>query len=206
MYIDPSLKIYIEKEIIPKYDLFDKAHQRSHVTNVIDESLKIASYYQVNINMVYTIAACHDIGLCKGRDRHHIVSGELIRKNCKLRQWFSKEEIETMAEAAEDHRASNDYVPRSIYGKIVAEADRELNPMICIRRAVQYNMANYPELDIEGKYQQIVGHLRKKYDEGGYVRLWIPESDKAKHLAELRQLLKNEAKMRSIIKRMISEE
>lgn len=206
MDINSSLKNYIEKEIIPLYDLFDKAHQRLHVIDVINESLKIASYYKVNINMVYTIAACHDIGLCKGRDRHHIVSGELIRKNRKLRQWFSEKEIEMMAEAAEDHRASNDYVPRSIYGKIVAEADRELEPMTCIRRAVQYNITHYPELDFEEKYQQIIGHLKEKYSENGYMRLWIPESDNAKYLTELRQLIKNEAAIHPVIEKMMSEE
>ncbi|MCE2616680.1 MAG: HD domain-containing protein [Phocaeicola sp.] len=206
MDIDSSLKNYIKKEIIPLYDQFDKAHQRSHVTDVINESLKIASYYQVDINMVYTIAAYHDIGLCKGRDLHHLVSGELIRKDRKLRQWFSEEEIEIMAEAAEDHRASNDYVPRSIYGKIVAEADKELEPMICIRRAVQYNMTHYPELNFERKYQQIIGHLKEKYGESGYMKLWIPESNNATYLSELRQLIKNEIKIRPIIENMINEE
>ena len=54
-----------------------------------------------------------------------------------------------MKEAVEDHRASNKHVPRSIYGKIVAEADRIIDPDITLRRTVQYGLSNYPELDKE---------------------------------------------------------
>ena len=33
-----ELKLYIEQEIIPRYDHFDQAHQRDHVTMVIQQS------------------------------------------------------------------------------------------------------------------------------------------------------------------------
>lgn len=35
--IAKSLRQYIEAEIIPRYDTFDKAHRRDHVETVIDQ-------------------------------------------------------------------------------------------------------------------------------------------------------------------------
>ena len=65
-----ELREYIQQNIIPQYVNFDKAHQIDHVEKVIEESLKLASYYDVNLPMVYTIAAYHDLGLCEGREFH----------------------------------------------------------------------------------------------------------------------------------------
>lgn len=42
-----------------------------------------------------------------------------------------------MREAVEDHRASSDHEPRSIYGKIVAEADRIIDTDTTLRRTVR---------------------------------------------------------------------
>ena len=132
------MKHYLETEIIPRYETFDKAHRTEHVRQVIAESLKLASYYVVDERMVYAVAAYHDIGLCEGREHHHLVSGRMMRADSRLREWFSEEEIEVMAQAVEDHRASNVHAPRSIYGRIVAEADRLIEPMQILRRTVQY--------------------------------------------------------------------
>ena len=200
------MKHYIETEIIPRYETFDKAHRTDHVRQVIAESLKLASYYEVDECMVYTIAACHDIGLCEGREYHHLVSGRLMRADERLREWFTEEEIEIMAQAVEDHRASLDHAPRSIYGRIVAEADRLIEPMTVLLRTVQYGLSHYPELDKEQHYQRYCEHLQEKYAEGGYLRLWIPESDNAARLAELRALIADEARKREAFEQIYVEE
>ena len=101
-----------------------------------------------------------------------------------------------MARAVEDHRASSDHEPRSIYGKIVAEADRQIDPETIIRRTVQYGLSHYPGLDREGHWNRMLEHLNEKYAEGGYLRLWIPESDNAAKLAKLRVLIADEARLR----------
>ena len=116
--IPQALIHYVETEIIPRYEHFDKAHNRSHVQTVIDESLALAKLYpQADERLVYTIAAYHDTGLCRDRATHHLVSGEIIAADSNLLQWFDKEEMAIMREAVEDHRASSDHEPRSIYGK-----------------------------------------------------------------------------------------
>ena len=181
---------------MPRYDFFDAAHQRNHAEEVITRSLALAEHYEVDMNMVYTIAAYHDTGLCEGRDTHHLVSGRIIREDQKLREWFDEDQIETMAQAAEDHRASSGHEPRSIYGKIVAEADRLILPEKVIQRTIQFGLDHYPELDKEGQYQRFRKHLLEKYSDTGYLRLWLPESDNAPRLEELRKTIRDEVQMR----------
>ena len=197
---------YIEKEIIPRYDHFDKAHRRDHVETVIAQGLELASHYEVDPAIIYTAAAYHDTGLVEGREVHHLASGRIVREDSRLRQWFSEEEIETIAQAAEDHRASNRQGPRTIYGKILAEADRVIDPLKIIRRTIQYGLSNYPELDIEGHWERTVEHLLEKYAEGGYLRLWIPESPTAARLEELRSIIRDRSRLRQIFDRIFDEE
>ncbi len=192
------LKEYIEREILPRYDAFDAAHRRDHADYVIRQSLELAKHYGLDPDMVYVIAAYHDTGLVEDRKTHHLVSGRLLRGDSRLREWFSEEQIEIMAQAVEDHRASNGREPRSIYGRIVAEADRQIDAETIIRRTVQFGMTHYPELDREGHWQRMLDHMAEKYAEGGYLKLWIPESPNAARLAEFRRILKDRKRLRAL--------
>ena len=200
--IHTQLKKYVEQDILPRHDHFDAAHRRDHAEEVIERSLALAKHYDVDENMVYAIAAYHDTGLCEGRDVHHLVSGRIIREDKKLREWFDEEQIETMAQAAEDHRASSGHEPRSIYGKIVAEADRLISPEKVIRRTIQFGLDHHPELDKEGQYRRFREHLLEKYSDTGYLRLWIPESDNAVRLEELRKIIRDENAMRDAFEQL----
>ena len=187
--INPELKQYIEQEILPRYDSFDAAHRRDHALAVINRSLELCKSFDTDEQMVYTIAAYHDTGLRYGRENHHHDSKRIILADEELRRWFSDEQIATIADAAEDHRASSKSAPRTIYGRIVAEADRVIQPRSILRRTVQYTLSNYPTLSREEGYQRMLDHLHEKYDYGGYLRLWIEESENARRLEELRQLI-----------------
>lgn len=194
--INNSLIQYIEQEILPRYEHYDAAHQRDHIDAVILRSLELAKHYDVNVDMVYAIAAYHDTGICEGRETHHLVSGRIIREDERLHDWFDEQQIETMAQAAEDHRASSTHEPRSIYGKIVAEADRLIVPETVIKRTIQYGLDHYPDYDKEGQYQRFKEHMTEKYSDRGYLRLWLPESDNAPRLEELRKIIRDENKLR----------
>ena len=198
MSINPDLKRYLEEEILPRYDHFDQAHRRDHVMMVIQQSMDLAAKLDVDENMVYAIAAYHDTGLCEGRDRHHVVSAQIVRKDQKLRQWFTEEQIDTMADAVEDHRASTQHEPRTLYGRIVAEADRFIDPVTITRRTIQYGLDHYPELSQEEQYQRMVTHLREKYGRNGYLRLWFTESPNAARLEQLRQMIDDEAVLKKL--------
>ena len=187
------------------YNGFDRAHGISHVRQVIEESLRLARHYDVNPAMVLTIAAYHDTGLCRGREVHHLASGEILQTDTTLRQWFTEEQIKVMKEAVEDHRASCGHAPRNIYGLIVAEADRCIEPEYTLRRAVQYGLDHYPALSIQEQYQRFKEHVRSKYGESGYLKLWIPQSNNAKQLAKLRRIIADEEKLYTLFDRLYTE-
>lgn len=193
-----ELKEYIENNILPQYKDYDKAHRTDHILTVIEESLNLATRFEAEIDMVYTIAAYHDLGLPEGRATHHLTSAKRLLGDNNLKKWFTNEQLATMAQAIEDHRASSDHEPRSIYGRIVAEADRIIDPETVICRTVQYGLSHYPELNKEEQYKRMLAHMHEKYAEGGYLKLWIPESSNAKRLVVLRDIIKDEKRLREI--------
>lgn len=201
-----TLQEYIQNKVLPKYDHFDAAHRRDHALSVMERSMQIASHYpEVDRCMLLAAAAMHDLGLCESRETHHLASGRIVRHDVQLRQWFSAEQIETIAEAAEDHRASSGKPPRSIYGCIVAEADRLIDPDVVIRRCLQYGLAHYPEMTPDGQIQRARTHLMEKYAEGGYMHLLLPESPNAAPLATLRALLKDDEALTKKMEEILSE-
>ena len=205
---NPSLDLveFIESQILPRYADFDKAHNMEHVTRVIRRSLDMARKTGADLDMAYTIAAYHDLGLSGPRAVHHLAGGKILMSDARLKRWFSTEQLQMMKEAVEDHRASASRAPRSIYGKIVAEADRDIEPETVIRRTIQYGLANYPELDTEGHWQRFMKHMDEKYSVNGYIRLWIQGSENERKLNELRQLIAEPEKMRPIFDRLFAEE
>ena len=190
---------FIEREIIPRYDNFDAGHGRDHARTVMSQALQLSQHYpDVDKCMLLVAAAYHDLGLAFGREQHHTHSAAIIREDMRLRRWFDEDEINTIAQAAEDHRASSGHEPRSIYGRIVAEADRIIDSDTIVRRALQYGMKHNPGLDKEDQYQRLKEHMREKYDYGGYLRLWVPYGDNARRLEEFRQTLADEEAFRKL--------
>lgn len=193
---------FVEKNILPRYNEFGSSHGLRHVQNVIAESLVLANKLGADQNMCYVIAAYHDLGLEGPRAIHHITSGKILQSDARLKRWFSMEQIRVMKEAVEDHRASSSHQPRSIYGKIVAEADRELEPEIVFSRAILYGIEHYPELDDEGQYKRFAEHMKEKYSEVGYIHLWIPNSPNHKRLNDLRAIIRDNVKLREVFNRL----
>ena len=163
---------------------------------VMSNSLRQAQHYDVDMQMVYTIAAYHDLGLSEGRATHHTASARIVREDERLRQFFTQEQIETIADAVEDHRASNTREPRTIYGKIIAEADRIIDADTIMTRTVQYGLSHYPTLTKEEHIERAVTHIHEKYGHGGYLKLWIPESPNAARLEEFRSMIDNAGRLK----------
>ncbi|MBO4742904.1 MAG: HD domain-containing protein [Bacteroidales bacterium] len=203
--IDPSLVEYIEGSVIPRYASFDKAHRQDHAHTVIARALEMADN-TIDRNVVYAAAACHDLGLSVDRATHHLESGKIIRQDAFLQQFFGPEKLEIVAQAAEDHRASSKSEPRGIYGRLVAEADRLIEPITIIRRTVQFGLDHYPDLDTEGHWERTLQHLREKYGDGGYLKLWIPGSPNEAKLEELRVIIRNPQVLREVFNRIWEEE
>ena len=197
---------YVEREILPRYEGFDAAHRRDHADVVVERSIALAERLGARVEMAYVVAAYHDTGLAVGRDVHHTESKRILLEDSALRQWFTQEEIATMADAVEDHRASSKQPPRTIYGRIVAEADRLIEPRTILRRTVQFTLTHHPELDREEGYERLLEHMREKYDYGGYLKLWVEESDNAQRLEELRRIIADRALLRRLYDEIYDEE
>ena len=126
------------------------------------------------------------------------MSAQIIKADKNLREWFTEEQIQTMADAAEDHRASAKNAPRTIYGRIVAEADRFIDPETIVKRTIQYGLDHYPELSEEQQYDRMMQHLHEKYGRKGYLKLWFSESPNAARLEKLRQIIDEKTEINKI--------
>ena len=207
---------YVFDEIVSRYAGFDPAHRENHALTVIEQAMNLldgrATWLEgqstetaelwseeIDREILFTAAACHDLGLVNGRENHHTDSGIIIRNDSRLKEWFTQEQIELIAQAAEDHRASGKSAPRSIYGKIVAEADRVIDGETIILRTVQFGFTHYPDLGREGHIERAVAHLKEKYGRGGYLKLWIPWSDNAARLSDLQDTIADDDAIRKIV-------
>ena len=193
-----SLEImeFVERQILPRYNAFGESHGLRHVTRVIKNSLRLADVTGADIDMVYVIAAYHDLGMEGPRAIHHLTSGKILMSDARLKKWFNADQLKVMKEAVEDHRASSSRQPRSIYGKIVAEADRDIDVHEIFLRAIQYGKENDPDKTVEEHWERFAQHMDEKYSNNGYIKLWIPNSPNEKALKELRNIIEDKKLLR----------
>lgn len=187
---------FVERQILPRYNAFGESHGLRHVTRVIKNSLRLADVTGADIDMVYVIAAYHDLGMEGPRAIHHLTSGKILMADARLKKWFNADQLKVMKEAVEDHRASSSRQPRSIYGKIVAEADRDIDVHEIFLRAIQYGKENDPDKTVEEHWDRFAQHMDEKYSNNGYIKLWIPNSPNEKALKELRNIIEDKKLLR----------
>lgn len=196
---------FVETQILPRYTAFGESHGLRHVNRVIKNALKLAHITGADIDMVYVIAAYHDLGMSGPRAIHHVTGGKILMADNRLKRWFSKEQIAIMKEAVEDHRASSSRQPRSIYGKIVAEADRDIEAHEIFRRAIIYAKENNPNVDKEQLWELFANHMDEKYSVHGYIKLWIPNSPNEHELKLLRETIEDKAQLRQEFENILLE-
>lgn len=185
--VEESLQRYIEKQIFPIYEGVDKGHSlQNHIIPVIEQSLALAQKLQdqtINLNIVFTVAAYHDVGLLYGRKMHHLYSKEYVLKDEKLKDWFSEEEILLIAEAVEDHRASGGKIPRSIYGKIIADCDKNVDLKEIILRTHLCIKTKFPGEDLsdfEKEFAKAYEWILEKDSQNGYLTFYLDKEKQEK--------------------------
>ena len=146
--IQHELEEYINETILPQYANLDKGHNEKHIQYVINKSLQLAKPYNINMEMVYVTASFHDLGLIKGRDGHAERSADIMTKDAYIAKWFDPSQIKLMKEAIEDHSASLKRSPRNIYGKILYQADRNLEINVIVYRAMAYIKGKFPDITV----------------------------------------------------------
>lgn len=189
MNIDTNLKKYIETFIFPIYNKNDKGHSIEHIKYVIDRSLKFASAIDdIDYNMVYVIASYHDIGHHIDAKNHEKVSAKILENDENLKRFFNDEQIKIMKEAIEDHRASLEYEPRSIYGKIVSSADRNTNINLPIKRTYLFNIKHNPRLSLDDIIELSRQHIIDKYCGYAANKMYFEDKEYDEFLKELSKL------------------
>lgn len=204
--LNQELIKYIQEEIFPIYETFDKGHDINHIKAVIERALELSKNIDdININIVYASAALHDIGIQVQRKNHALYSGLYVEQNEKLKNFFSNEEITIIKEAVEDHSTSRGVEPRSIYGKIICDADKDNDIEISLLRAYEFTKNYYPEYSEEECIRNVFEQLNYKFGVNGKVKFWINDEKQQEFLSLMRQLAINEEKfndmMSSIIKK-----
>lgn len=192
--INKELKKYIEDIILPKYKENDKGHGIDHINYVIKRSFNFAKQVEdINLDMVFTIAAYHDIGHSINPKKHEELSAKMLFEDQELGNFFTEEEIIIMSEAVNDHRASLEYEPRSIYGKIVSSADRNTDLDAPFRRTYEYRIKNSSDASLKDIMDESYNHLVNKFGKKGYAveKMYFDDSEYNKFLEDLNHILSN---------------
>jgi len=207
MLINDELKEYIENNIFPEYNKNEKGHGIEHIKYVIDRSFELVKQnnLDVNLDMVYTIASYHDIGHYIDSKTHEIISAEIMNKDINLKRFFSNEELITIKEAIEDHRASSKKEPRSIYGKIVSSADRNISIQDCLSRTYTYGKNLNPLASDEELFERAYDALNRKFGKEGYAKFYFKDKKYANFLKEIRALLANKENFCNVQRQYIKE-
>lgn len=199
--LNQNLVRHIEDNIIPKYNTFDKAHDEIHVRQVINNSLEMAKEYGLDTNIIYAAAAYHDMGLQVERAKHEEHSRDFMYSDSKLDEFFTSDEKEIIADAILTHRASCKSEPKTLYGKVIADADNDLDPDRIIERMVLYSLDHYPDLERDGHYERCIEHGHEKYGHQGYLSLYLDSENNRSNLERIREILDDEKEFEEIFER-----
>jgi len=207
MKINKELKKYIEENIFPEYDKNEKGHDINHIKYVIDRSFELVKENELDVNsdIVYTVAAFHDIGHHIDSKTHEIISADIMYKDKNLKKFFNDEERLIIKEAIEDHRASAKDDPRTIYGRIVSSADRNNTVEACLMRTYTYGKKLDPDATEESLFERAHDVLTKKFGEDGYAKFYFKDKKYEKFLKDIRKLLSNKDKFIETQRKYIEE-
>lgn len=125
-----------------------------------------------------------------------------------LKRWFTKEQIKTIAEAVFDHRTSNDESPRSIYGMIIADSDKnvELNQILlrthwCIKTKYLNEDLETFDKEFERAYEWVI----QKDGEDGYLKFYL-NKEKEQQLEKLHHQVKNKSLVKGIYREIYAKD
>jgi len=193
--VTKELLEYIQNEVFPVYNLNGKSHDINHIKYVLDRGYEISKPYsnELNYDMLYTVVSYHDIGDHIDREHHELVSANIMYEDENLKRFFSEEQRQIIKEAIEDHRASNPNVPRNLYGKILASADKNIYIDQFFKRSYEYGLEHYKELTTEEQLQRIYEHAEKKFGKNGYAisKYYVEDKKYFDYLKELQNLIDN---------------
>lgn len=197
--VNEDLKKYIENNVFPEYEKNDKAHGIIHIKEVIRRAFELNNSLKLNLdhNMIYAIAGCHDLGKYIDHENHEKIAADKFIKDENMKKFFNDEQRQTIKEAIEDHRSSFEDVPRSIYGKLISSADRNSRIEIVFVRSFFVGKFRTPDMTIEEFLDFTFKRLTKRYSEENSENMFLEDEIYAKFLKDMRNLLKNETEFKN---------
>ena len=189
---------YVEDKVLPLYDTNIGGHGRDHILTVIMRSFEIKKEFDLSLKnkLILIIAAYHDIGYKKDPDNHEQVSSEMFLADKEIQKFLEPDEVQIVAEAIVDHRASLEYEARSEYGKLVSSADRETSVENMLKRSFLYQADKHADENptIEQVIEYSFKKLTKKFGKDGYAKMYFPDKKYTEYLKEMQELLENKDK------------
>lgn len=203
--INEQLKKYIEDSIFPMYEKNDKGHNLTHINYTLNRAFEIIEdkSLDIDLNIMYVIVPYHDIGHFIDKDNHEKISAEIMMNDTNLRNWFNEDTLILIKEAIEDHRASNNSNPRSIYGDIMRLADKNVDLEQFFFRASSYSLKHFPDYTEEEHIERIYEHGQQKFGEDGYAKLAFTDQKYEKYLADFKTALKDKESFKQKIRKFI---
>ena len=164
-FVRKEVKEYINSCVKPVYKTFDKAHSTSHFNfvtkNCVDYGKElIEKGVELNLEIAYVVGALHDIGISKGREGHAKSSGEIVRNDQKLKEFYFEDEIENLT--------SDSVVIIRAHGEPPETFEYLKNKGIDFRDCTCLNVSKIHE-------------LVKEYSEKGYAVIILGKHKKALH-------------------------
>ena len=205
--VNHEIKEYITTKILPEYELNDKGHNLVHVNKVLERAFEISKKYEVDENMLYVVVCFHDIACHINREKHEILSAERLYADVNLKQFFSEEQIEIMRDAVADHRASLEYIPRNIYGKILSSADRKVDIEEFMRASMGFQKSKEPNSTDDELIEHSYLIAIKKFGKNGYAvkKFYVEDEKYEKFLKELQDLIDNKPEFIERAKKVLIE-
>lgn len=189
---NPKLKQYIQTYVLPKYSKNDSGHNIEHINYVIDRCFRFAEQFEnIDLDMLFTIAAFHDIAHHIDKKNHEKLSAQIFYENDDMKQFFTEEQRIIIKEAIEDHRASSNSIPRSDYGKIISSADRSTDVNEFLRRTHAYTLKHNPDSTITEMLNRAYNHTLDKYGDNGYAKHYVIDNEYKEFRDEISNLLSN---------------
>lgn len=191
--VNSDLKDYIENKIKPEYVFNDSGHNKEHIECVLKRALELAEEYNIDYNMLYTIVWYHDIACHVNREEHEKLSAKRLYNDKIIRTFFNENQMIIMKDAIEDHRASLEYIPRNIYGKILSSADRKVDVSTYMKSSISFSMKKQPNLSKEELIEESYNFAIKKFGKNGYAidKMYIEDNKYKKFLDEIQYLVEN---------------
>lgn len=189
--VDKKLKNYIAENILFEYNLNDKGHDYNHVQYVMRRAFEMNVDEDIDYNILYVCVSFHDIACHINRDEHEMLSAKKAFEDEFLNRIFSKEQMLIIKEAIEDHRASLEYEPRNIYGKILSSADRKVEVREYLIASISYGLKKHPKMSKEENILRSYEFAIKKFGVNGYAvnKSYVDDKKYEKYLKDIQYLI-----------------